>query len=78
LWPVIDTVKRLNARKLALLKGNKKVLRLAKSANINHAQAREYEVPVKMLQALEPYNVLPGKLKVKLGCPLITMQSLSI
>jgi hypothetical protein len=33
---------------------------------------------MEMLQSLQPHNLPPAKLKLKLGCPLIVMQNLSI
>ncbi len=48
------------------------------SANVNREHLGEHEVLVEMLLSLQPYNLLPAKLKLKLGCQLIVMQDLSI
>ncbi len=78
LAPVNDTVDSLNNYLLGLFKGDEQVLHSVDSANVNRQNPGKHEVPVEMLQALQPASILPAKLKVKLSCPLIVMRNLSI
>jgi hypothetical protein len=63
---------------LGLFDGLEEKLLSVDSANVNCEHPGEHEVPVEMLQSLQPHNLPPAKPKLKLGCPLIVMQSLSI
>jgi hypothetical protein len=75
---VNDTVDSPNTHLLGLFKGDEQVLHLVDSANVNCQNPGENEVPVEMLQALQPASIPPAKLKVKLGCLLTVMCNLSI
>jgi tRNA(Ser,Leu) C12 N-acetylase TAN1 len=67
-------VNSLNTYMLGQFDGEEEVLHSVDSANVNCEHPGEHEVPVEMLQSLQPHSVLPAKLKVKLRCPLIVMQ----
>jgi hypothetical protein len=58
---------------LGLFDGVEEELHSVDSTNINRKHPGEHEVPVEMLQSLQPHSLLPGKLKVKLGYPQIVM-----
>jgi hypothetical protein len=62
---------------LGCLDGVEEELLSVASANVNREHPRKHEVPVEMLQLLQPYSLPLAKLKLKLGCPLIVMQNLS-
>jgi hypothetical protein len=75
---VNDTVDSLNDYILGKFTGTIEVLHSVDSANVNHQHPGKHEVPVEMLQLLQPASVQPAKLKVWLGCLLIVIRNLSI
>jgi hypothetical protein len=78
LAPVNDTVNSLNDYILRKFTGTTEVLHSVDSANANRQHPGKHEVLIEMLQLLQSASVLPAKLKVRLGCPLIVKQNLSL
>jgi hypothetical protein len=78
LLPLNLTVKAMNLRLLGTFRGDMRILYAIDTADENNQEDGVHHIPAEVLRAQETGGVPQGKLKLKLGCPLILLWNLNV
>ncbi len=68
----------MNLRLLGKFSGDMQTLYAINAVDVNNQEDRVHHISAEALRAQETGGVPPGKLKLKLGCPLILLRNLNV